>query len=227
MTVYVRGMHESWKRLLADEFTKPYFKDLVAFVREEREKHVVFPPSNQVFEALKLTPFDEVRVVILGQDPYHNAGQAHGLSFSVPPGMDPPPSLLNIFKELSEDVGFKLPGHGCLTHWAEQGVLLLNSVLTVRAHTPGSHKDKGWEAFTDAVIRKLDKRERPSVFVLWGAYARKKASFIDANRHLIIESAHPSPLSARGGFFGSRPFSQVNEGLKTLGEPPISWQLPA
>lgn len=219
-------MHESWKRLLADEFTQPYFKDLTEFVRAERENHVVFPPSSQVFEALRLTPYDEVRVLILGQDPYHNAGQAHGLSFSVPVGVALPPSLQNIFKELSEDVGFSPPGHGCLTHWAEQGVLLLNAVLTVRAHTPGSHKDKGWELFTDAIIRKLDARERPVVFVLWGVYARKKAGLIDSDRHLIIESPHPSPMSARSGFFGSSPFSQANEGLKALGEPPIAWQLP-
>lgn len=219
-------MHESWKRLLADEFTQPYFKSLVEFVRTERKSHVVFPPSHQVFEAFKLTPFDEVRVLILGQDPYHNAGQAHGLSFSVPKGMTPPPSLQNIFKELADDVGFIPQGHGCLTHWADQGVFLLNSVLTVRAHTPGSHKEKGWEVFTDAVIRKLSGRERPLVFVLWGAYARKKASLINANRHLVIESPHPSPMSARSGFFGSSPFSQVNAGLKALGEPSISWQLP-
>ncbi len=219
-------MHESWKRLLADEFTKPYFKDLIAFVRTEREKHVVFPPSSQVFEAFKLTPYDEVRVVILGQDPYHNAEQAHGLSFSVPMGVRPPPSLQNIFKEATDDIGFKTPKHGCLTHWAKQGVFLLNTILTVRAHTPGSHRDKGWELFTDAVIRNLDARERPLVFVLWGAHARKKASLIDAQRHLIVESSHPSPMSARSGFFGSRPFSQVNEGLKVLGEPPVSWQLP-
>jgi uracil-DNA glycosylase len=219
-------MHESWKRLLADEFTKPYFKELTEFVRTERGKHVVFPPSGQVFEALKHTPFDETRVLILGQDPYHNAGQAHGLSFSVPVGMPPPPSLRNIFQELADDVGFTPPGHGCLTHWTEQGVLLLNSVLTVRAHTPGSHREKGWELFTDAIIRKLNARERPLVFVLWGAYARKKSSLIDSDRHLIIESAHPSPMSARSGFFGSQPFSQVNGGLKELEEPPVSWQLP-
>jgi uracil-DNA glycosylase len=219
-------MHESWKRLLADEFTKPYFRDLTEFVRKEREQHVVFPPSNQVFEALRLTPYDEAKVLILGQDPYHNAGQAHGLAFSVPKGMEPPPSLQNIYKELAQDIGFRPPFHGCLTYWAEQGVLLLNSVLTVRAHTPGSHRGKGWETFTDAIIRKLDSRKRPLVFVLWGAYARKKAEFINPNRHLIIESSHPSPLSARSGFFGSRPFSQVNAGLKTLGEAPVTWQLP-
>jgi len=219
-------MHESWKRLLADEFTKPYFKDLTEFVRKEREQHVVFPTSSQVFEALRLTPFDETKVLILGQDPYHNAGQAHGLSFSVPRGMEPPPSLQNIYKELTQDVGFKPPSHGCLTYWAEQGVLLLNSVLTVRAHTPGSHRGKGWEFFTDAIIRKLDARKRPLVFVLWGAYARKKVEFIDPNRHLIIESPHPSPMSARSGFFGSQPFSQVNSGLKSLGVAPVTWQLP-
>lgn len=219
-------MHESWKRLLADEFTKPYFKTLTEFIREERRFHHIFPPSKQVFEAFKLTPFDEVRVLILGQDPYHHTEQAHGLSFSVPPGVRIPPSLQNIFKELADDVGFKPPGHGCLTHWAEQGVFLLNAVLTVRAFTPGSHQNKGWEAFTDEVIRKLNKRERPLIFVLWGAYARKKTGLIDSDRHLIIESPHPSPLSARSGFFGSRPFSQVNDGLKSLGEPPVDWQLP-
>lgn len=219
-------MHESWKRLLADEFTQPYFKSLVDFVREERGKHVVFPPPSKVFEAFRLTPFDEVRVLVLGQDPYHRAEQAHGLSFSVPPGVETPPSLRNIFKELSEDLGCKRPSHGCLTHWAEQGVLLLNSILTVRAFTPGSHRDRGWELFTDQVIRKLNVRDKPLVFVLWGAYARKKAGLINADRHLIIESPHPSPLSAHHGFFGSCPFSQVNAGLRELGEPPVAWELP-
>lgn len=219
-------MHESWKRLLADEFTQPYFKSLVDFVREERGKHVVFPPPSKVFEAFRLTPFDEVRVLVLGQDPYHRAEQAHGLSFSVPPGVETPPSLRNIFKELSEDLGCKRPSHGCLTHWAEQGVLLLNSILTVRAFTPGSHRDRGWELFTDQVIRKLNVRDKPLVFVLWGAYARKKAGLINADRRLIIESPHPSPLSAHHGFFGSCPFSQVNAGLRELGEPPVAWELP-
>ncbi len=219
-------MHESWKRVLADEFTRPYFRDLTDFVRRERATHTIFPPPKQVFEAFRLTPFDEVRVLILGQDPYHHAEQAHGLSFSVPLGVDQPPSLRNIFKELKDDLGCTPPNHGCLTHWAEQGVFLLNSILTVRAFTPGSHRMSGWEMFTDNVIRKLNDRDRPLVFVLWGNFAKKKASLIDADRHLIVESTHPSPLSARHGFFGSQPFSQVNGGLRALGEPPISWQVP-
>lgn len=218
-------MHPSWKERLADEVKKPYFTELAEFVRKERETHTVFPPKAQVLAAFKATSYDSANVLILGQDPYHNAGQAHGLSFSVPPGVSPPPSLLNIFRELSEDVGVK-PTHGCLAPWAEQGVFLLNSVLTVRAHEPGSHRGHGWERFTDAVIRLLNDRERPVAFVLWGKYARDKKALIDTSRHTVIESAHPSPMSASTGFFGSRPFSKVNAALRAAGQPVIDWQVP-
>lgn len=217
-------MHESWRERLADETQKPYFDQLVDFVRKERESHVVFPSRTNVFTAFKVTPFDDVRVVILGQDPYHNAGQAHGLSFSVLPEMTPPPSLKNIYKELEEDVGVTLPKHGHLLSWAEQGVFLLNSVLTVRAHSPGSHRGKGWETFTDAVISLLSAREKPTVFILWGSYARSKAGLIQGH-HTVIESAHPSPMSAHNGFFGSRPFSKANKALEAAGRGSIDWSL--
>lgn len=182
----------------------------------------MFPSPSDAFNAFKRTPFDSVKVVILGQDPYHNAGQAHGLSFSVPSGVKLPPSLQNIFKELEADLGIQRK-NGCLNGWAHQGVLLLNSVLTVRAHQPGSHRGRGWETFTDSVIRLLNARARPMVFVLWGAFARSKAHLVDENRHLIIEAPHPSPMSAHSGFFGSRPFSQVNAGLIEQGWPEVSW----
>jgi uracil-DNA glycosylase len=219
-------MHESWKAVLADEVSKPYFRELAQFVKAERMAHVVYPPAGQAFEALKVTPFDRAKVLILGQDPYHNAGQAHGLCFSVPLGVPPPPSLVNIFRELVDDVGFDPPGHGNLTHWAKQGVLLLNAVLTVRAHQAGSHRDRGWERFTDAVIEALSSRQEPVVFVLWGRYARAKRGLVEGPQHVVIEAPHPSPLSASSGFFGSRPFSQVNEALKRFGREPIDWQLP-
>jgi uracil-DNA glycosylase len=215
----------SWKERLTDEVKKAYFVELSDFLRKERETYTVFPAKDQVLTAFKATPFDRVKVLILGQDPYHNAGQAHGLSFSVPSGMKPPPSLVNIFKELSEDVGFKKPKDGCLMPWAEQGVFLLNATLTVRAHEPGSHQGKGWETFTDSVIRLLNQRETPIVFVLWGRYARSKRSLI-SDAHVVLESAHPSPMSASNGFFGSRPFSQVNQALKVQGLSTIDWQLP-
>jgi uracil-DNA glycosylase len=217
---------ESWGRVLADEFTKPYFQALLRFVAEQRRLHTIFPPENEMCNAFCQTPYPDVRVLLLGQDPYHDEGQAHGLCFSVKPGTPPPPSLRNIFTELRDDLGCKVPNNGCLAPWAEQGVMLLNAVLTVRAHEPGSHKDKGWENFTDAVIRKLNERQEPLVFVLWGAYARKKAAFIDQRRHTIVASAHPSPLSANTGFFGSRPFSKINAALKKYGYPQIDWQLP-
>jgi uracil-DNA glycosylase len=218
-------MHPSWKQALAAETAKPYFRELAEFVKQERREHVVFPPAGQVFEALRVTPFDETSVLILGQDPYHNVGQAHGLSFSVPQGVKPPPSLFNIYRELADDVGFDHPGHGDLTAWAKQGVLLLNAVLTVRAHNPGSHRDQGWERFTDAVIRALQGRQEPVVFVLWGRYARDKGSLVEGPQHAVIESPHPSPMSASSGFFGSRPFSQVNDALVRFGREPIDWQL--
>lgn len=223
-------MDPSWKERLSDEVKKPYFTELAEFLKKERESHTVFPPKDQVFAAFKATPFDKANVLILGQDPYHNVGQAHGLSFSVPPGVKPPPSLVNIFKELSEDVGFNKPKDGYLLPWAEQGVMLLNATLTVRAHEPGSHQGKGWETFTDQVIQLLSRRYeepggRPVVFILWGKYARSKRHLIsDAN--VILESAHPSPMSAANGFFGSRPFSKTNAALPNYGLQPINWQLP-
>ena len=219
-------LHPSWMAQLGftEEIRKPYFKELDDFLKGERKAHVVFPPADQVFTAFKVTPYDKANVLILGQDPYHNAGQAHGLCFSVQPGVKPPPSLVNIYKELEADVGFKPPKHGHLMGWAEQGVFLLNAVLTVRAHEAGSHRDKGWERFTDAVIGLLSAREQPVVFVLWGRYAREKKDLIDTSRHTVIESAHPSPMSAKG-FFGTRPFSKVNEALAEAGHPEIDWQL--
>ncbi len=199
----------SWQAVLADEFKKPYFKDLQQFVADERKKHTVYPPEEEVFNAFKYTPDDKAKVLLLGQDPYHGEGQAHGLCFSVRPGVKPPPSLMNMFKELHNDLGCKVPNNGCLVPWAKQGVMLLNAVLTVRAHEANSHKDKGWETFTDAVIRVLAAREKPMVFLLWGAYAQKKKKLIDAERDVILTAAHPSPLSA-SKFFGSKPFSAAN-----------------
>jgi uracil-DNA glycosylase len=216
----------SWQQALGPEFEKPYFQRLRAFLEEERAKHAVFPPEGEIFSALQLTPLEEVKVFLLGQDPYHDDNQAHGLSFSVRPGIRPPPSLVNIFKELKEDLGCRIPNNGFLVPWARQGVLLLNAVLTVRAHTPNSHKGQGWETFTDAALRAVSERGDPAVFLLWGGYAQKKEALIDTSRHTIIKSAHPSPLSARSGFFGSRPFSRINAALEGMGKPPIDWQLP-
>ncbi len=219
-------METSWRPVLLAETEKPYWKDLQGFVREERRRHTVFPPDKEVFAALHLTPYERVKVLILGQDPYHGPGQAHGLCFSVRRGVPPPPSLVNIFKELHDDLGCSIPSHGNLEHWAGQGVLLLNAVLTVRARQANSHKDRGWETFTDAVIRAVDAAPERVVFVLWGAYARRKAALIDARRHAIIQSAHPSPLSAASGFFGSRPFSKINALLREAGREQIDWQIP-
>ncbi len=216
----------SWQNALGDELKKPYFEKLRAFVDEERAAHTIFPPEDQVFAALEATPYDEVKVFLLGQDPYHGPGQAHGLSFSVLPGNTKPPSLINIFKELHSDLGCKVPNNGYLMPWAQQGVLLLNAVLTVRAHQANSHKGKGWEKFTDAVLQAVNEKQERVVFVLWGGYARKKASLIDTSRHVIVESAHPSPLSAHNGFFGSRPFSQINTALREAGKSEINWQIP-
>lgn len=216
---------ESWHAALADELEKPYFKKLAEFVDEERRTQQVFPPEDDVFNALKYTPYDQVNVLLLGQDPYHDDNQAHGLCFSVRPGIKPPPSLVNMYKELQSDVGFRVPNHGYLVDWAKQGMLMLNAVLTVRAHQPNSHKDKGWERFTDAIISKVNQKQDQVIFVLWGAYAQKKTALIDARRHVIIQSAHPSPLSARAGFFGSKPFSKINAALKAAGKPEINWQL--
>jgi uracil-DNA glycosylase len=215
----------SWKAVLADEFTKPYFQRLQEFVAAERETHTVYPPEDDVYNAFKYTPYDEVKVLLLGQDPYHGEGQAHGLCFSVRPGVKPPPSLMNIFKELHHDLGCKIPNNGCLIPWAKQGVMLLNAVLTVRAHEPNSHKDKGWETFTDAAIRALAERPDPVVYMLWGAYAQKKKKLIDAKKDVVLTAAHPSPLSA-AKFFGSKPFSAANRALEEMGEEPIDWQIP-
>jgi uracil-DNA glycosylase len=216
----------AWKAVLADEFKKAYFIELAAFLREERKQGVVYPPADQLFTAFGAASYDRVKVVILGQDPYHQAGQAHGLSFSVPRGVPLPPSLKNVYKELEQDMGCRKVRHGYLLNWAERGVLLLNSVLTVRAGQPGSHQGRGWETFTDEVIRKLSGRERPVVFVLWGRYAREKIRFIDTDRHPVVSSPHPSPFSAASGFFGSKPFSLTNGYLEALDQEPIDWQLP-
>lgn len=216
----------AWMAVLQDEVSQPYYQKLQQFVDNERRNYTVFPPEQEVFNALEMTPFANVKVFLLGQDPYHDFNQAHGLAFSVRPGTPMPPSLLNIFKELRDDAGFRIPNNGYLAPWAGQGVLLLNAVLTVRAHQPNSHRSKGWERFTDAIIRAVSAKEDRVVFLLWGGYARKKVDLIDSSRHVIIESAHPSPLSARRGFFGSRPFSRANEALRAGGKPPIDWQLP-
>ncbi|MBM3995868.1 MAG: uracil-DNA glycosylase [Planctomycetes bacterium] len=215
----------SWMPTVGDELAKPYFGDLQQFLENERTKHTVFPPVDRVFEALELTPFDAVRVVVLGQDPYHDDGQAHGLAFSVLTGVKLPASLRNIFKELHDDLGGPLAKHGCLIPWAKQGVLMLNTVLTVRAHQAHSHRGKGWELFTDAVIAALSKRTDPIVFVLWGKPAQGKKILIDLQRHHVLESAHPSPLSAHRGFFGSRPFSKINDALRAWGQAEIDWRL--
>jgi uracil-DNA glycosylase len=219
-------METTWRPVLIAETEKPYWKPLQQFVKDERKKYTVYPPDKDVFAALHLTPYEKVSVLILGQDPYHEVGQAHGLCFSVQPDVAIPPSLQNIYKELHDDLGCTIPNNGCLTPWAEQGVLLLNAVLTVRAHQANSHQGKGWENFTDAIIRAANDKPDRVVFVLWGAYARKKKPLIDTTRHVIIESAHPSPLSAANGFFGSRPFSKINAALREVGKPEIDWQIP-
>jgi uracil-DNA glycosylase len=216
----------TWQQVLTAEFDKPYFQQLQDFLTIERETATIFPIADEVFSAFELTSYEQVNVLILGQDPYHDDNQAHGLSFSVKPGIKPPPSLANIYKELRDDVGFNIPKHGYLKSWAEQGILMLNAVLTVRAHTPNSHKNKGWETFTDAVISKVNAKTDPVIFLLWGSYAQKKIKLIDTDRHTIIQSAHPSPLSARNGFFGSKPFSAINSALRAAGKPEINWQLP-
>lgn len=213
----------SWKEQLKDEFEKDYFIHLTDFVRNEYKTKKIFPPARFIFNAFDHTPFEGVKVVILGQDPYHNDGQAHGLSFSVPDGIPAPPSLVNIFKEINRDLGIPVPKSGNLTRWANQGVLLLNATLTVEAHKAGSHQRKGWETFTDAAIHKLAENRENLVFILWGAYAQKKAAFIDTNRHLVLKSVHPSPLSAHNGFFGNNHFSETNKYLISKGIEPINW----
>lgn len=214
-----------WNPVLRAEFAQPYWAELQAFVDVERQAGPVFPPATEVFAALHLTSFADVKVVILGQDPYHGVGQAHGLCFSVRPGTGLPPSLRNIFRELHDDLGVDVPRSGDLTAWARQGVLLLNTTLTVRAGQAASHQGRGWEHFTDQVIRAVDAKPEPVVFILWGAAARRKKALIDTSRHAVIESAHPSPLSASNGFFGSRPFSRANEALVAAGRDPVDWSL--
>lgn len=220
------GMIENdWLEPLTPEFRKPYYAELFKFVKEEYAARKVFPPADDIFNAFHLTPLHEVKVVILGQDPYHNDGQAHGLCFSVKPDVDIPPSLVNIYQELHDDLGCYIPNNGYLTKWAKQGVLMLNTVLTVRAHQANSHRGKGWEEFTDAAIRILDEQDRPIVFILWGSPAQKKAMMLHNPKHLILKAPHPSPLSAYRGFFGSRPFSQTNDFLVKNGLTPIDWQI--
>lgn len=213
----------SWRTRLQDEFDKPYFKALTDFVRQEYSQTIIYPPANLIFNAFDLCPFDKVKVVILGQDPYHEPLQAHGLCFSVNDGIPFPPSLNNIFKEIHSDMGTAIPKSGDLTRWAVQGVLMLNATLTVREHLAGSHQKRGWETFTDAVIKKLAQEKENLVFILWGAYAQKKGDFIDRKRHLVLSSAHPSPLSAYNGFFGNHHFSLTNKWLEEHGESPIQW----
>lgn len=216
----------SWKALLQDEFKKPYFKQIVDHLKTEREQgKTIYPPGSLIFNAFNQTPFDQVKVVILGQDPYHGAGQAMGLSFSVPRGIMPPPSLVNIFKELQEDTGMRTPQHGDLTAWARQGVMLLNASLTVRAADPMSHSKIGWHHFTDAVISKISQQRTHVVFLLWGKFAQEKTKLIDGSKHLVLKAAHPSPLSAHNGFFGCRHFSRTNEYLVKNGMDPINWAL--
>lgn len=212
-----------WKNALSEEWGKPYFAELVEFVRSEYASETIFPPAGRIFAAFDACPFDKTRVVILGQDPYHDTGQANGLCFSVAQGVQPPPSLVNIFKEVNADTGAPIPLSGDLTHWAEQGVLLLNSVLTVRAHRPASHQGHGWETFTDAVIAKLANQRSGLVFMLWGSYAIKKGAFIDRSKHLVLTSPHPSPLSAYRGYFGNHHFSLANKWLADHGGEPVKW----
>ncbi|MCJ8519649.1 uracil-DNA glycosylase [Pseudorhizobium tarimense] len=220
-------LEESWKQALAPEFGNPYMNELRRFLLNEKEAGKrIFPKGSEYFRALDLTPLDEVKVVILGQDPYHGFGQAHGLCFSVQPGVRIPPSLVNIYKELQTDLGIQPTKHGFLEHWARQGVLLLNSVLTVEEARAASHQGRGWERFTDAVIRAVNERCDGVVFMLWGSYAQKKAAFVDKERHLVLKAPHPSPLSAHNGFFGCRHFSRANAFLQSRGKSPIDWQLP-
>ncbi len=216
---------ESWKEVLAAEFNSSYFMELKEFVLNEKKQHIVYPPGSLIFNAFNLTPFNRVRVVLLGQDPYHGAGQAHGLCFSVLKGITPPPSLVNIFKEIQDDLGIPVPMHGNLERWARQGVLLLNATLTVRANQPGSHQRHGWETITDAVIRELSARRVGLIFLLWGKFAQEKETLIDTNRHYILRAAHPSPFSAFNGFFGCRHFSKTNEILRKHGLEEIDWRI--
>lgn len=216
-------IEESWKVILKDEFEKPYFKILTDFVRKEYQTQTVYPPAKLIFNAFDLCPFDKVKVVMIGQDPYHGPGQAHGLCFSVNDGINVPPSLVNIYKEIKEDLGIEPPASGNLERWAKQGVLLLNATLTVRARTAGSHQNKGWEEFTDRVIKELSEKRKDVVFMLWGSYAQKKGAIIDTKKHCVLTSVHPSPLSAYRGFLGCKHFSKANEYLKSKGLAEICW----
>lgn len=218
-------IHESWYAVLRKEFEAPYFLSLKAFLKQEMQHYRIFPPAKTIFQAFNSTPLPAVKVVILGQDPYHGAGQAHGLAFSVPEGVKPPPSLQNIFKELASDIGFAIPKSGNLMPWANEGVLLMNTVLTVREAGAASHASKGWEQFTDAAIRAISENRAGVVFMLWGRHAINKEKLIDGSKHLILKSVHPSPLSAHRGFFGCKHFSQANEYLKKIGFLPVDWQL--
>lgn len=219
------AINNDWLEALQGEFRKPYYKELFEKVKDEYSRYQIFPPADDIFNAFHLTPFSKVKVVILGQDPYHNVGQAHGLCFSVKKGVEIPPSLVNIYKELHEDLGCTIPHHGYLTKWAEQGVLMLNTVLTVRAHQANSHRGIGWEQFTDAAIQALNDADRPIVFILWGAPAQRKKAMLNNPKHLILQAPHPSPLSAYRGFFGSKPFSQTNAFLEKNGIEPVDWQI--
>ncbi len=219
------GLTGEWQKALSGEFSKEYYRKLYFFIREQYSKVTVYPKSEDIFTAFHLTPLEKVKVVIIGQDPYHNPGQAHGLCFSVKPQVEIPPSLANIYQELKDDLGCRIPNHGYLVDWARQGVLLLNTVLTVQAHKPMSHRNVGWEEFTDAAIRKVRDQDRPIVFILWGKPAQEKAKMLDNPRHLILKAPHPSPLSAYRGFFGSKPFSQANAFLESNGVEPINWQI--
>lgn len=225
MTNIDPNIEEGWKKILLDEFQSPWFSELKEFLVEETSSRKIYPPGNLIFNAFKHTPFDNVKVVILGQDPYHGAGQAHGLCFSVPPGIKAPPSLANIFKELQSDLTFPVPTHGNLENWADQGVLLLNATLTVRAGEAGSHQKRGWEKFTDAVIEKISQQKDSVVFLLWGRFAQAKEILIDGDKHLVLKAAHPSPFSAYNGFFGCRHFSKANNYLEQKGIDAVNWSL--
>ncbi len=216
-------IEESWKERLKKEFNQPYFEQLVKFIKEEYQNHKIYPPAKDIFNAFSYCPYDQTRVVIIGQDPYHGPGQAHGLCFSVNKAVKTPPSLVNIFKEIHDDLGLPIPDHGNLEHWARQGVLLLNATLTVRASQAGSHQNKGWEEFTDAVIRVLSDERENLVFLLWGAYAQKKGAIIDRSKHCVLESAHPSPFAVHRGFFGNKHFSKTNTYLTSKNITPINW----
>jgi uracil-DNA glycosylase len=217
-------LESSWKKRLMPEFEKPYFQQLISFVKEEYASHTVYPPGSKIFYAFEACPFDHAKVVIIGQDPYHGAGQAHGLAFSVNEGVTKPPSLINIFKEIQDDLGKPVPKSGNLSRWAEQGVLLLNATLTVRANSAGSHQGKGWEQFTDAAIKAISDEKSGLVFLLWGAYAQKKGAIVDSSKHLVLMAKHPSPMAAKyGGWFGNKHFSQTNTYLQSQGKEPIEW----